>query len=237
MLLHADKQEALEIICERSSQGRIVTFLNDEETDLQAGITISVKRKTIYVIFRGSESGLDWWYDFQVGKESIDGLNNDVKIHRGFYSQLFDNFAYENLRDSLKILLAHDEYKDFDIYVSGHSLGKGIGEIFSYFLADEIKNKITLVTFGGPRVGNDNYAKSFHLKDNLTHYRVTNERDFVTVTPFYNYYQTGINIRLCSDNIEIYEELPSKEFNIFSCWDPREHYCDCYFDRLKKLSW
>jgi len=232
--LSKDDLEALDIICERTSQGRVVTFLNDKETDLQAGITISEKRKAIYVIFRGSESKLDWWYDLQVGKDDI---HKDIKVHKGFYNQLFDNCAYESLRDSLKIVLDNEEYSNYDVYVTGHSLGKSIGELFSYFLSDEISNKITVVSFAGARTGNLAFADSFNSKKNLKHYRVSNQRDPITCFPVINYYHTGINIRLCDDDVEIYDEYPSKEFNIFSCWDPREHYCDCYFKRLKKLSW
>ena len=52
--LDENEIEALDTLCERTSQGRVVAFLNDPKTDLQAGITISKKRKKIYVIFRGS---------------------------------------------------------------------------------------------------------------------------------------------------------------------------------------
>ena len=43
--------------------GKIVEFINDPETDLQAAITLSETKKTITVVFRGSESRSDWFYD------------------------------------------------------------------------------------------------------------------------------------------------------------------------------
>jgi predicted lipase len=231
--LNCNETEALNILYKQASDGKVVTFLNDKQTDLQAGITISEEKKTIYVVFRGSESKLDWLYDVQVGKDNLD---ENIKVHKGFHEQLFDTNAYGILRDILKVVLDIDEHANFNIYVTGHSLGSAEAILFSYFLSDEISNKITLISFASPRVGNNDFAKSLHSKKNLTHYRVSNEKDVVTVFPVTNYYHTGINIRLCCDNnVEIYDEYPSKEFTFFSCWDLREHYCDCYFTRLKKL--
>lgn len=71
--------EALKTICERTSEGKVITFLNDKVTDLQAGITLSEKRKKIYVVFRGSESVYDWLYDLQVGKVE---LGDGVEVHK-----------------------------------------------------------------------------------------------------------------------------------------------------------
>ena len=94
-----------------------------------------------------------------------------------------------------------------------------------------------MVTFASPRCGNKKFVNSFDSKENLIHYRVSTERDIITIFPVIKYYHCGINIRLCDNCVEMYEEKPSKEFTIFSCWDPREHYCTCYYDRLKKLKW
>lgn len=228
------QKDALETICERTSQGRVVMFLNDKVTDLQAGITISEKRKKIYIVIRGSESKMDWMYDLRVRKKD---LGDDIEVHNGFYKQLFDNSAYDILSSKIKELVENDKYKDYEINITGHSLGSSICLILSYFLSFEIKNKIVIVGFGGPRVGNKQWRKAFDNRKNIDCYRVTNQRDIITVTPFYNYYHVGKQIRLCDNIVEYYPFYPWLEYTIFSCWSPSEHYCDCYFDRLKKLNW
>ena len=45
---------------------RIFYFIDDKKTDLQACITYNTKYNRICVIFRGSESISDWYYDFQI---------------------------------------------------------------------------------------------------------------------------------------------------------------------------
>lgn len=226
--------EALETICERTSEGKVITFLNDKVTDLQAGITLSEKRKKIYVVFRGSESVYDWLYDLQVGKVE---LGDGVEVHKGFYKQLFDNGAFSILRDEILLLLADEKYKDYDVYVSGHSLGAALSSLFSYLLSMEISNKIISVAFASPRVGNDELVKSINSRKNLSHYRVNTQFDIVTVFPYYGYYHAGINIRLCEDDVEIYDNKPSKEYNIFDCHSVSDHYCESYYKKLKKLKW
>jgi hypothetical protein len=226
--------EALETICERTSEGKVITFLNDKVTDLQAGITLSEKRKKIYVVFRGSESVYDWLYDMQVGKVE---LGDGVEVHKGFYRQLFDGGSYAILRDEILLLLAKEEYSDFEVFVTGHSLGSNLCLLFGYFLSNEIKNNIIAVTFASPRTGNKVFVESINSKENMVHYRVTTEKDIVTSLPYYNYYHSGINIRLCEDDVEIYKNDPSKEYNIFTCYSVSDHYCESYYNKLKKLKW
>ena len=63
------------------------------------------------------------------------------------------------------------------IYVTGHSLGAAMATI----AASRMQSKVTaLVTFGSPRVGNQEFVNSL----NVTHYRVQNNCDDVTKVPF-----------------------------------------------------
>ena len=56
----------LKVIKELSSSsphGKVHKFYSVKSTDLQVGITISETHKRICVVFRGSESSYDWYYD------------------------------------------------------------------------------------------------------------------------------------------------------------------------------
>ena len=75
---------------ESSPMGTVEMFISDPDTDIQVGITKSDTNKRISVIFRGSESRSDWYYDFMIVKKVLtkDGLIKPVNVHSGFLSQL-----------------------------------------------------------------------------------------------------------------------------------------------------
>ena len=113
--LNAIRLEAYKELREESPEGSVVKFINDEETDLQAAITISHNHKRISVIFRGTESFSDWYYNFIIFKKWI---FDKVYVHSGFYKQLTKNNAYSDLTATLKNLIL--EYPDYKIYTCGH---------------------------------------------------------------------------------------------------------------------
>ena len=72
----SDKIENLDISEERKKillnlkttacSGKVCKFISNKETDVQTGITINDKDKRICVVFRGSESLYDWYYDLNI---------------------------------------------------------------------------------------------------------------------------------------------------------------------------
>jgi len=90
------RKEVLEKLSESSPHGRVVKFISDKTTDIQVGITISETNKRICVVFRGSESKSDWYYDFMILKRKIlHDTYADVHVHSGFFRQLHDTGVYE----------------------------------------------------------------------------------------------------------------------------------------------
>ncbi|KAG9288018.1 hypothetical protein G9A89_017613 [Geosiphon pyriformis] len=91
----------------------------------------------------------------------------------------------------------------FNFYLIGHGIGGAYAQIAAMALVSseirEILNiyipdrpmKVTLLTFGQPRVGDEKHAKALNFnKDGLTIYRITNRNDFVPQFPkrdFLNY--------------------------------------------------
>jgi hypothetical protein len=229
------KTEALQLLCKRTPHGIVKMFLDDKITDLQAGVTISDERKKIYVVFRGSESLTDWMYDFKVFKRD---LGDGIKVHGGFYKQLFKTNAYEKIKEVIHALYNDDQYKCYELVITGHSLGASLATLFGYLICKTLDSTpVTVVSFASPRVGNDQWRKAFDLQPNLKHYRISNQRDIITVCPFFNYYHVGTNICLSDERVSIELEYPLYEKTIFNCWSIKEHFCDLYFDRLLKHSW
>lgn len=231
------RQEAFLEIAKKSPHGKIVKFISDEDTDLQVGITISETNKRICVIFRGSESRADWYYDLQVIKKD---LGDNIRVHQGFYNQLYKNDNYDKITNVVVDLLKQKQYYDYQVYITGHSLGAALSTLYGYQLSKNIHQEIVVASFASPRVGNSAFREDFDDRNNLTHYRFTNNRDIVTAAPMIYYQHVGQNIQLFDDN---YKFFPNYEYNswfsfsLFSCFRVSDHDCDLYYKRLLKNKW
>lgn len=233
--LNETRKEVLEDIANNIPNGKLASFIHDDTTDLQAGITISEENKRICVVFRGSESKSDWYYDLLIFKHK---LTDKISVHSGFHKQLTENNTYNKIVDQVKQLLA--ENPDYSVYITGHSLGGALSTLFGYMLSEEIENPITVVSFASPRVGNYEWKQAFESKSNLTHYRITNKRDIVTAFPLYRYYHVGHNIRLSDKKYKLIEcdtDRSWYEETVFTCWSVSEHDCELYYNRLNNTNW
>ena len=229
------RKNVLISIAKNAPSGKMYSFISDKDTDLQAGITLNRKHKRICVVFRGSESSNDWFYDLQVRKHN---LKDNIWVHSGFYKQLFDNGSYAKILQELTTLI--EENPDHTIYITGHSLGAALATLFGYLLSHELKHQITIVSFASPRVGNTEWQKSFQSKSNLKHYRITNSRDIVTAFPLYKYKHVGHDIRIFENTHSIfmnYSDTSSYDYTIFRCWSANDHDCELYYKRLIKNVW
>jgi len=235
--LSDEKQNAVKHITENIIDGNIKEFISDEDTDLQAGITISDMNKRITIIFRGSESAYDWYYDINFIKKRINKKEN-VCVHSGFYNQLTTNNNHEKLTTKVKELLK--EHPDYNIYVCGHSLGGALCTLYGYMLSNEISQHVTVVSFASPRVGNYGWKQSFKSKSNLTHYRITNSNDIVTAFPSILYYHVGKNIRLeknVSPTFFLNKKCSWWDYSPFKCHSITDHYCGEYYKHLTAIKW
>uniref|UniRef100_A0A6C0JYL3 Fungal lipase-type domain-containing protein n=1 Tax=viral metagenome TaxID=1070528 RepID=A0A6C0JYL3_9ZZZZ len=154
------------------------SILYDPKTDLQGYTGILKSTRTIYVVFRGSSSKLNWVADFEVTKRNYDTYPEcECKVHRGFYD------ATKNLKDqvinSMKILKEQTGFSN--VIVTGHSLGAAIAQLMGMELsAVNIKNKI--YNFGQPRIGDKKYARFVNsISEELV--RFTHYKDIVPHVP------------------------------------------------------
>lgn len=160
--------------------------------------------------------------------------NQKIKVHRGFHSYLNEKLDKETgrrrqpltklldavlpdekeirtkfteINDNLQHILSKDEFKDYKVYVSGHSLGGALSQLLAYQLAGnnslrEFRNAlpVTAITYASPRVGDDGFRQAFERlesMDILRHIRVSNAGDVVPVAPpGFGYAQTGVNFHV-----------------------------------------
>ena len=214
-----------------SPLGKVYKFYSVNSTDLQVGITLSKVHKRICVVFRGSESKYDWYYDLKFTKIK---LNDGIYVHSGFYEQLHKENMFNNLKNDLIELLK--EYADYDLFITGHSLGAALSTLFGYELSKIINNFITIVSFASPRVGNSEFKKDFDLIPNLKHYRITNDRDIVTAVPMLDYHHVGINICLFKNGYNLHYDYDYNllKFSLLNCWRISDHSMDIYNERIVK---
>ena len=131
------------------------------------------------VSFRGTVTADEWLKDCKLQMiKSCGGL-----VHSGFLQHL--DTVYEPLKTTVINALADNG--TVEVLLTGHSLGAAAATIFASKLQDlaPLHVKLTLITFGSPRVGNKAFTS--HLSDSprLRHYRVQNELDPCTRLPWW----------------------------------------------------
>lgn len=214
------QREALTYLYNKCPDGHIVTFIDDEETDIQCCIISLDINKTLNIVFRGTDSITDCLYDSLFCKTYLE-LNNDniIGVHTGFYTQF--EYIYH------KIIHIIEKYinLDYNIYITGHSLAHSLGVLLSYFIADLTKKKIKIITFGGPKIGNNEWKTNYESKKNLILYRIINESDIVTSIPNFNYCHVGIPIYISKEDF-------SYETNNKCCYNINDHSIINYYNNF-----
>ena len=105
----------------------------------------------------------------------------NIKVEKFFYETF--KLIYKDLFSN-KIIKELKVNSDYQVIFTGHSLGGSIATLASYYYA---KNKLSenepvLITFGQPRVGNENFAKDYMKLMPLV-FRVARKGDIVTIIP------------------------------------------------------
>lgn len=152
------------------------------ETDTQGAI-LPVTPELMYVIFRGSGQDADW--DTNIALQQTQGYPYDdnpqtnVQIHEGFST------AYFSVRDAIHQYCSNLGEKT-TLIVTGHSLGGALATLcaldlqFKFF--SSASDRISLYTFGSPRVGNSDFRQSFNRRVPNS-YRLINGMDIVPAVP------------------------------------------------------
>ena len=105
----------------------------------------------------------------------------DIKV-QNYFNSIF-TLIYKDLFSS-EIIEELNLHSDYQIIFTGHSLGGAIATLASYYYA---KNKLSsnepvLITFGNPRVGNENFARDYMKLIPLV-FRIARNNDLVTMIP------------------------------------------------------
>jgi hypothetical protein len=214
-----------------------------EDGGLVYAVIVNLTKRWVGVVFRGTigltDANTD--RDFRLDEKSFFESEAFINVpggkpatHKGFTEYLFSNREKDSVqRTYVDRILAcvDDEFatnpdvagKGFKLFVSGHSLGGGLSNLFSFRVAqlksqghESVKHLPTTVkcmSFAAPCVGNYDFNKEYQFleqKGFLRHIRVSNEGDVVPTNnipaPFsfalmgsaYDYTQNGVNVFLRS---------------------------------------
>ncbi len=197
-------------------------------------IVVSKKQKKITVVFRGSVAPRDWLKNIKLymtdnnlpGFTSQEAEEKDDKqtfgrVHQGFYEYLFGKTKKgdddrtiskaEEIMGTLTGFMSQEEFKDFSIYVTGHSLGGALSTMFAFRAAafGELP-MVTNVSFASPYCGDQGFREKFYELEatkRIRHLRISNYEDAVTLLspvslpiPNETFKHTGMNVRLYDED-------------------------------------
>jgi triacylglycerol lipase len=218
-------------------------LLDQKDTDTQCAIVTEESSNSLYIVFRGSETQLDWDTNFDFQQELVE-LKQEVidekivddrqqvypyggesssgaKMHRGFVT------AYFSVRSQI-----HDYLKNHpvaNVTVTGHSLGGALATLCAvdvqYNFSNQVK-AIDIYTFGSPRVGNTGFRESFNERVPNS-YRFVYGMDIVPALPrpWQGYRHVDTEYRMG----------PRFSFNFFS-QRFKDHAITNYINALKELA-
>ncbi|KAJ9077661.1 hypothetical protein DSO57_1014476 [Entomophthora muscae] len=161
---------------------QITNILNHATLDTRAIVAVNPPRKEIVLAFRGTQSKLNWAEDFAF-KHTAMAVASQASVHTGF-KDIADAMAPEFIQ-AIRQLVAMSAYREYSVVVTGHSLGGAVAHIASIQVHQDLKigwERIKIVTFGQPRVGNIEFARWFNQQP-VMYTRVVNENDPVPHGP------------------------------------------------------
>lgn len=133
------------------------------------------KRKTKILVITGTEELKDVEVDFRVGKVPLhEGAEENIFVHRGFR-----DYTDSALAGGLKEFLLDDLKNNPEeiLYITGHSLGGAVAMMTAIRLADSgaDMNRIKVITFGAPAIGNRALADAYQDKIDLTRIEISGD--------------------------------------------------------------
>jgi pimeloyl-ACP methyl ester carboxylesterase len=133
-----------------------------------------------YVVFRGTDSPMDWAANFKSNLVQRPGLfGNKASVHQGFM-ELADS-SFDEIFRVLKT--ADAESSKLPVWVVGHSLGGAQAALFALVAAQRGVKLGALITLAQPRVGNSDFAQLLDKNLGDRYVRLVRPRDIVPHVP------------------------------------------------------
>ncbi|KAL9555124.1 hypothetical protein MBANPS3_002489 [Mucor bainieri] len=190
--------------------GKLIKTFTSLITDTNGFVLRSDAQKTIYVVFRGTNSIRSAITDLVFDLTNYTPVSG-AKVHTGFYAS-YKAVVSDYFPAVQSQLTAYPGYK---VIVTGHSLGGAQALLAGMDLFQREsrlnKNNLAIYTVGCPRVGNPAFAY-YVDSTGITFSRSVNNRDIVPHVPpqAWGFLHPGVeawarsssNVQICTPNIE-----------------------------------
>ena len=162
--------------------------------------------KEMVLVFRGSGSVGESLSDAFSSRKELHGSRG--LVHGGILNQ------FNQLQPVLQSVLQEHHDKFDKLIFSGHGIGAALATIAAPFFAELCSEKtFSVITYGGPRVGNDDFCKWFNEKIPTNKYRFVLEGDPLPNMPASSRY-SHVQDALCithEGRLYTWPETPSNE--------------------------
>ncbi|KAF8408817.1 hypothetical protein HHK36_004886 [Tetracentron sinense] len=181
-----------------------VAVSNDEESH-------RIGRRDIVVAWRGTVTPSEWYKDLQDELEPIG--DGDVQVEHGFYSiytSKSESTRYNKSSASDQVMkevirlvsLYIQEGEKLSLTITGHSLGGALALLNAYEAAASLPDlPISVITFGGPRVGNVAFREKLHRMGVKT-LRVVVKQDIVPKMPGFVFHDAVEQLYMITGKLE-----------------------------------
>jgi len=208
-----------------------INFIFENKLELLCSIFIDHDKKSINIAFKGSDDLNDILKDLKTMKRCAFKDDNSY-IHSGFIDILTNEAIHEDIFKTTTSIIK--DLPEYELYITGHSLGGALSTIFGYYISNKINKNINIITFGSPRVGDINFYENFNKISNISLLRVVNDNDIIVSLPKINYYHVGKVLELNELKVDIYD---SKDIGYFknstlSNYSLNDHFCLNYYKNL-----
>ncbi|KAJ0559412.1 putative phospholipase A(1) [Helianthus annuus] len=172
----------------RSSWIGYVAVCNDEKEIARLG------RRDVVIAYRGTATCLEWIENLRATLTPMH--NNDVApekkramVQKGFLSMYTSATntcpsLQDMVREEISRIIETYGNEPLSVTVTGHSLGAALATLTAYDITSTFKQSpmVTVLSFGGPRVGNRNFRSQ--LENSGTQIlRIVNSTDVITKVP------------------------------------------------------
>jgi len=198
-------------------------------------VLYSPTSNTCWILFRGTITTDEWMADLlykQLPASAIKlpsyAFKFDLQIHSGFLT------TFDSVKPQISPAVSKAiELGATNIVVSGHSLGGAVASLTAVYVYAFVTQSLPIrtYTFGKPRFGNIDYAKSLNEKFPNRFYRVENYSDLVPSIPF----ASTPNLQQLRKPFEFQHEGLAVAFNTKLSSLILRHSLECYITFLKSL--
>jgi len=150
-------------------------YINEPKT--KSICYIFYNKNKIDICFKGTSTTTDICFNLDIYPSLY--INNKIRIHNGFLKKYLS--LKNNIINNINNIIKNREIKE--ISFNGYSSGGAIANIASLDMS-YIYNNITIkcITFGSPRVGNEEFTKTYNSKI-LNSIRIINKNDIIPHVP------------------------------------------------------